>query len=272
MKRVVYIEDEWTKFGEADDIIQYYSTPETKPKYDIKILSRKQLENIPSYQILRGIIFANTQIIQEHIKSLAHPQIIPKLIPDTYDREFIRFFGREIEIITLDTLRDKYLAQDDARFIKPLGNSKYFNGQLIYDFDDLNQLLIENPKLTPTTRVYSAPIINIQGELRMLIGQGKLYGCGQISIVDPPNKDYLIPIQKKGISSTSQSFLDKIILATGERFLCVDIGWITDLNRWVVIEINPVFSIDYYDIPLANYLEFTKDAFRWILITLGFIV
>jgi hypothetical protein len=264
MKSVIYIEDEWSKFGDADDIIQYYSTPENKLKYDIKILSRKQLENIPSWQILRGIIFANTQIIQEHIKSLAQPQIIPKLIPDTYDREFIRFFGREIEIITLDTLRDKYLALDKARFIKPLGNSKSFNGQVIYDYDCLNQLLFENPKLTPTTRIYSASVIDIQSELRLLIGQGRLYGCGQISIADPPNRDYLLPIFKKGVSSHGQSFLDKLILASGNRFLCVDIGWIPDLNRWVVIEINPAFSIDNYNILLADYLAFTEDAFRWI--------
>lgn len=261
MNKIIYIENEWTKHGD-NDIIKYYSTPENQQKYDIKILSRKQLENIPSCQILRGVIFAHTQIIQDHIKSLAQPQIISKLIPNTYDREFIRFFAREIEIITLDTLRDKYLAQDDARFIKPLGNNKSFNGQVIYDYDDLNQLLAENPKLSPTTRVYSAPVIDIQGELRLLIGQGRLYGRGLISISDPPNHNYLIPASKN--NNNEQSFLDKLILATGERFLCIDIGWVPELNRWVVVEINPAFSIDNYDIPIADYLEFTKKTFKWI--------
>lgn len=267
--RIIYIDEEWNTNGDADDIIKFYTTPENQPKYDIKILSRKQLENIPSCQILRGIIFAHTQIIQDHIKSLAPSQIIPKLIPNTYDREFIRFFAREIEIITMDTLRDKYLAQDDARFIKPLGNSKSFNGQVIYDYDDLNKLFAENPQLSPTTRIYSAPVIDIQGELRLLIGQGRLYGRGQISIADPPNHDYLIPAPKKGTNITGQSFLDKLIAATGDRFLCVDIGWVPELDRWVVVEINPAFSLEDYDIPLADYLAFTEDAFTWIRATIG---
>lgn len=262
-KTVIYIDEEWTKNGDTDDIIAYYTNPNNMKKYDIQILTTGQLENIPTHQILNGIVFAHTSIIQGHLRAI-DPEVAKNLIPNTYDPAFAKFFKREIEIITLDILRDKYLANDESRFIKPLGNSKSFNGQVIDDFGDLDKLFDEHPELSPTTRVYSAPVIDIQGEIRLLIGSGHLYGSGQISVANPPNKDYLELSTSSigGVSNTS--VLDKLITATGDRFLCVDIGWVPELERWVVVEINPPFSLEDYDIPLTDYLRFTEDAFHWI--------
>ena len=261
-KTVIYIDEEWTKNGDTDDIIAYYTKPNNIIKYDIQIRTTSQLENIPAHQILNGIIFAHTSIIQEHIRAI-DPEVAKNLIPNTYDPVFAKFFKREIEIITLDTLRDKYLANDESRFIKPLGNSKSFNGQVIDDSGDLDKLLDDNTELSPTTRVYSTSVIDIQGEIRLLIGDGRLYGRGQISVANPPNHDYLEPSTNTS-SIRGASFLDKLIMATGDRFLCVDIGWVPELGQWVVVEINPPFSLEDYDIPITDYLTFTEDAFNWI--------
>jgi hypothetical protein len=253
-KRIIYLDYEWTKFGEADDIIAYYTASEQTTKYDIQIKTSDELINMPSRQILNGIIFAETSIIQTHIKAEFPPEKAKLIIPNTYERDFTPFFKREINIITLDTLRDKYLANDESRFIKPLGNNKLFDGQVIDDFADLDKLLSNVSELSPTTRVYSSPVIDIQGEIRLLIGAGRLYGRGQISIADPPNQDYL----------AHGGFLERLIRTSAGRFLCVDIGWVPELGSWIVVEINPPFSLEDYDIPLVDYLEFTEDVFQWI--------
>lgn len=120
------------------------------------------------------------------------------------------------------------------RFIKPLGNTKSFDGQVINsnvglkdgncdNFDDLAVLFANNPTLNGNTQVYASPVIDIQG---------RLYDRGQISIAEPLNHDYLITRTR---STPNAKFMDKLIAATGNRFLCVDIGWVPELGTWVLV-------------------------------------
>jgi hypothetical protein len=240
----VYLEDSWTENGDGEYIINYCARPDSK--WQLQIISGNELKTIPSRDFFKSVVLAQSYVIQSHLILLNRQD----LIPDTYDRAFRQWYQRPIEIITIQQLWDKYISAERPRFIKPTGIVKLFEGQVLEDSDDLTNLLVSKNGVTLETNVYSCPIIDINGELRLLIGTGRLYGVGQISIAPPPNQDW------------RSGFLDQLITAVGDRFLCVDIGWVAELG-WIVIEINPPYALDEYDIPLFVYLVFMTDAFNW---------
>jgi hypothetical protein len=263
-KHRILLDVEWTKYGDADDIIEYYTKDANRNKlYELLIIPDTELVAMNHVHFFSGTVFGQSDTIQHQLRKYNYVSA-EQIIPDTYDTAFKDFYRREIEIITLAELRYNYLSQhpSSARFIKPIGNSKSFDGQVIYDCNDLDDLLAKSTDLTYETTVYSCPPLDIQGEIRLLIGAGRLYGSGQISVNGPPNNDYLIP-GSDGNSDGSAGFLDKLIAAS-DRFLCVDIGWVPQLGCWIVVEINPPFALDEYDIPIADYLKFTEDTFMWI--------
>ncbi len=261
-KHKILLDSDWTKDGEADDIIKYYTRQDMYLQgYELIILTNKELEAIDYKSFFSGTVFGNSNIIQQKIRASFDETDANTIIPDTYDSAFTQFFKRPIEIITLAELRVNHLANSDARFIKPIGNDKLFDGQVVLDCDDLDDLFSKHPTINYDTQVYSCQPIEIQGELRLLIGDGKLYGKGQISIANPPNHDYLIP----------GGFLDQLCATAGDRYLCIDIGWIPQIGSWIIVEINPPFGLDEYDIPLADYTRFTEDVFKWIRLKLGLV-
>ena len=250
MKPILYLEDSWTENGDGEYIINYCALPESQ--WQLQIISRNELKRMPTRDFFRGVVLAQAHIIQSHLVLLNRQD----LIPDTYDSAFQPWLKRHIEIISIQQLWDKYISVERPRFIKPVGIVKLFEGQVLDDGDDLTNLLVRHQDVTLETKVYSCRTIDIDGELRLLIGAGRLYGVGQISIAPPPNQDWR-PV-----------FLDQLITAVGGRFLCVDIGWVAELG-WVVVEINPPYSLDEYDIPLVDYLQFMTDAFGWLRCELG---
>lgn len=271
-KHKILLDSEWTLDSEADDIIKYYTIDTHRAEiYELLILSTDEMNKMDNVIFFDGTVFGKSETIQQHLRDYK-PEVANQIIPDTYDHAFRDLYHRDIEIITLCQLNNKYLSKGISRFIKPLGNTKSFDGKVIDSnaglaegncdyFDDLAVLFANNPTLNGNTEIYASPVIDIQGEIRLLVGQGRLYGRGQISIAEPPNHDYLVACSNK---TTNAVFMDKLIAATGDRFLCVDIGWVPELGTWVIVEINPPFALDDYDIPLTNYLSFTEDAFKWI--------
>ena len=60
---------------------------------------------------------------------------------------------------------------------------------------------------------------------------------------------------------TDKIFITKLIELTNENFRCIDIGF---TNKWIIVEINHPYSLDDYEIPIENYMEFCINSFKKI--------
>jgi hypothetical protein len=61
-------------------------------------------------------------------------------------------------------------------------------------------------------------------------------------------------------------FINDLINLTGEKFRCIDICLIKQNNqlKWGIVEINPPFSLDDYEILFENYIDFCIDSCNYI--------
>lgn len=57
--------------------------------------------------------------------------------------------------------------------------------------------------------------------------------------------------------------ITKLITLTGSEFKCIDIGFI-DTNKWLIVEINPMYSLDDYEMNITDYMNFCVDSCIWI--------
>jgi hypothetical protein len=238
---IFILEDTWTSNSEADDIINYAKIN----NIECKILSVRELYDYNSYDFLKSIYFSNTDIVQYHLCRINRMD----LIPNTYDERFNIFFvNRQIEKMSLAEFDKKY--QGTIKFIKPYDNNKDFDGRLISNITDFESYGIQIPNLNK--QIYCADPILFLSEVRLLIGNNKLYGHGHIC----KNKidNYL----------DDKKFIQQIINLSEGDYLCVDIGFMFDekLKKfcWTIIEINPPFSLDDYNIPFPDYIKFCIDA------------
>jgi hypothetical protein len=65
--------------------------------------------------------------------------------------------------------------------------------------------------------------------------------------------------------SPNNTIIKKLVEITDD-FKCIDIGLVQngDNYDWCVVEINPPFSLDDYDIPFEEYIQFCIDACLYI--------
>ncbi len=235
---IIYLEDTWTDDNEADDIIRYAE----ENNYELKILSPDELYKLSPKDFFSGIYFCNTDIVQKHLKYVNRMEIVP----DTYCQKYEDFYMRQIEKMTFEEYTNKY--NNIKRFIKPATNDKKFSGKVIKNVNDLG---METP--SQDDLIYTAEPITFLHEVRLLIGNHKLYGYGNMS----ENKNHDNIDNKKLITN-----LEEIT----DDFRCVDIGLIKKDNKfeWCIIEINPPFSLDDYDMPFEDYIRFCIDACKYI--------
>lgn len=148
-------------------------------------------------------------------------------------------------------MKFKNIKFDKPYFIKSCGNDKSIDGKVIAYANEYDSYGMETPD--PEADVYVCEPLTILSKQRLLIGGGKLYGYGHMSG-----------------ARTDSNFLNEIdienlIDITGDNFRCIDIGLIMEpVCKWIVVEINPPFSLDDYDIHLESYMEFCIDACQWI--------
>lgn len=230
---IVLLEDSW----KADDIKKYYE--------EVCELSQENLYNLDSKLFINSIYFCCTDIVQYHLNKLG----IEGIVPDTYDNTFKDLFKRNIEIIEFCKLGEYMKSKNvDNIFIKPYLNNKTFDGQIYYDNDRfVGQLPNDNDK------IYVSEKVIFLSEYRLLIGNNKLYGFGFMQGLYPDIK----------VSSINK-FIDEIISKTDCRYLCIDIGYIKEIKKWAIVELNPPFSLDDYNIPLNDYINFCTDACEYI--------
>lgn len=227
----VIIENTWNDYGEADDIIQYCEANNIK----YQILPATQIVILDNF--FDNIFFCNTEIVLEKLKQVNFAD----LCPDTYDSTYNEFYHRLIEKINISDI-----IITDSIFIKPVENNKLFNGHIVLSQLDVDSLAYADPKMM----VYKSNVINIMAEYRLLMGNGKLYGHSYMKGCQIDN--YLNKID-----------INKLIGLTGDKFRCIDVGF-TDETSWLIVEINPMYSLDSYNIDIKDYMEFCIDSCKFI--------
>lgn len=226
--RNIYLERSW----EATDIKEFFSGDNDQ----VHELSQEDLYKLPSRDFLSGVYFCSTDIVQHHLQKVG----LSHLVPVAYESAYQHLLKRQTCICLLSQL--PILLAKGPLFVKPYLSNKDFDGRVISSLEDYTSRGISLPG--PGTICYVSEIINIVSEYRLLIGnQGKLYGVGHMRGTRMGVTDDIL-----------KPFLD----ATSE-FRCVDIGFVPELG-WILVEINPPFSLDDYDIPLNGYMDFCIDA------------
>ena len=227
----VLVEDSW----EAEDIVQYCM----RDNIECRVLSPKELTELDSNEFMQYVPFCSTDIVRQHLVCAGQTE----RIPDTYETVYRPYLHREIRKVPFSEVVP-------GSFVKPIANDKSFDGQVYYDDERFL-----GPLPSAQTEVYTCEAMRVLSEYRLLIGNHRLYGRGYMS---GARIDDLLP----------KSMIEELVNLT-DNYRCVDIGYVKFLtgagagtSRWVVIEINPAFSLDDYDIPLADYMQFCLDAWH----------
>ena len=189
------------------------------------------MEHLPHF--FSYIYFCNTSIVLSKLKEYDSDH----LCPDTYENIYDEFYCRKIDKIKL-----KNINFTENIFIKPVDNSKSFDGFIVTSQKNLDELKYIDPDMD----VYKSEIINIIAEYRLLIGNGKIYGSAHMKGIIIENYLNIINVSK-------------LIELTGLKFRCVDVGFIST-DKWLVVEVNPMYSLDDYNMNIINYMNFCIDA------------
>ena len=224
---MILIEDTWNIDGEANDIIKWC----TDHQYDYRIMTQDELRSISDLEFKNSIYFCHTDIVREHN--------IP--FPDTYEDKYKSFMKRKINTMRFDEFDFDNIPF--PIFIKPIGNDKSFDGTIVSNEDQYATDVILNTYPKPVY-IYTSEVIKFVSEYRLLIGNKKLYGRGRM-------------IGK--VMKLDNSFINELIEIT-DTYRCIDIGYSNEMNTWMVVEINPPFSLDDYEIDIDSYMNFCIDA------------
>ena len=133
-------------------------------------------------------------------------------------------------------------------FIKPSLNNKSFDGQIYYDDDRF-----VGPLPDKNDEIYVCEKITFLCEYRLLVGHNKIYGFGFMQGLYPDIK-----------LESILNFVNDVVSKTDNRYLCIDIGYIKEIKKWSIVELNPPFSLDDYNIPLKDYINFCIDSCNYI--------
>lgn len=229
----ILIEEEW----QANDIIEYCK----EKNLNYRILSYDEIANLSADEFFEGPFFCNTNIVQKNL----FIKNIPEKIPDTYPDFLNNLYKRSIKKITFgDINKLKY-----PYFIKSTKNNKKISGSTIKNSTEQDNLwTINNISPTKDLELYVSEIVGFYVEYRLLIGNNKIYGTGfqQGNNKIDPDID----------------FIKNILELCGDHFYCIDIGYLGAKKGWAIVEVNPPFSLDDYNIPLDNYMEYCIDFWK----------
>lgn len=222
----VLLEDSW----DAGDIVQYCQ----QHRMGCRVMSPADLLALHTAEFIKCVPFCSTDIVRHHLIASGRGMVVP----DTYEDVYKLHFHRDIALIPFSDVKP-------GSFVKPAANDKSFDGQVFYN----NESFL-GPAPDAQTLVYNCEAMKVISEYRLLIGGRRLYGKGFVSGVRMD--DGLLPSSMIG---------DLVALTTS--FRCVDIGFVklaTGTLRWVVVEVNPPFSLDDHTISLNDYMAFCIDA------------
>ena len=236
----IVIQDTWTE-EDDQELLEYCK------KYNTIILSKTDILKLNVNNI--KVLFCATKIIQKLLTGY--------IIPDTYEKCFFEFYKRNIE---LKTLNDCYNIKMPF-FVKPSANDKSFNAMIINSKSDLKYL---NSFMSLDNILYTSDIVKLKNEYRLFIGDKKLYGIANSSEYVTDFLDLETNYTKYFNIAPPTEFINEILASNTTGFCIVDIG-LTNNGDWIVVEVNPPFSISSYDFPIDKYFNYCCDAWQYII-------
>jgi hypothetical protein len=219
--RKMILEEEWC----ADDIVAWAS----QQGWDCKEIWKQDLMGMQTDMFLSQPFFCSTDVVQHHLKNAR----LECLIPDTYPPKLFHLFGRRIAKVAPDRIGEF------PCFVKPTSNDKSFDGTVVKSKSELLELV-------GGSKIYVSEVVKFKVEYRLFIGNRKLYAHGFYQ------GDEKIPFDDVAASLSS-----RIIDVIGTKFCSVDIGYAN--GRWLIVEVNPPFSLDDAGIPIEIYMQYAID-------------
>jgi hypothetical protein len=223
-----YIQDSWEEY-EGDIIISYCennNNNNNNNNLEYEILSKEEISKLT---------------YNEKTPIIADRDILCKMFKDvnTYDDIFDGLFGNKKTKVTFYEL-SKSNDIVFPKFIKSV-ETKFIDGMIIDSLKTLRYFDYDSD-----VEIYYSDIMNLKDEIRLFItSAGKI--LGKIEMID-----YL--------------FLEEISsrLITGKSY-CIDVAFNCDIDRWIIIENNPIFSVGINDCNNAHYIEFVIDSWKNLL-------
>jgi len=211
--------------------------------------SQEEFRKMDTNTFLLLPFFCSTTVVQFHLNKIGYS------IPDTYQQNFNKFFKRKIEKCQYQNL----LTTEFPIFIKPVGNDKKFDGTVFENLDQFKEILSINTlddtlEIKPGMEFYISSILKFEVEYRLFIGNGHIYA----SAFQKGNDKIKI----------DENFVEEIILTCGKEFFAVDIGFIKENSEWAIVEINPPFALDDYEIDLEIYIKYGTDFHKFQVLPL----
>eukprot|EP00768_Dysnectes_brevis_P006310 gnl/Dysnectes_brevis/4915_a6829_803.p1 GENE.gnl/Dysnectes_brevis/4915_a6829_803~~gnl/Dysnectes_brevis/4915_a6829_803.p1 ORF type:complete len:283 (+),score=-16.43 gnl/Dysnectes_brevis/4915_a6829_803:60-908(+) len=257
----VILEDTWLDDDciELNDIHLYC----TKNKQLIvRVMKRSEIEELNCETFFDKAFFCNTEIVQSKMREVGS-DLYQRCVPDTYDPRFQELFKRRIRQDEFGRFFSQKIDRNPV-FIKPVSNDKLFDGRVVVDpvadFVDYGLSVPDSD-----TAIYICDPYEFAYELRLFVGNGKLYGQAHMRGPTPLSGESYPQLIDSGI-------LERVVQLSGSDFLCVDIGFGSPVcphaeahaGQWMIVELNPPFSLDDYDLCLDTYMNYCLDACAYI--------
>ena len=230
------IQDTWDE-TEDQELRDYVK----EKKYLCKYLSKEEILEEPITNI--DVLFYDTDIVQEKIKDYYQ-------VPDTYPDFLQEFYKRTINKIKFSELENKSYPY----FAKPTTNNKSFTGLVVsnkYNYEYIKSNIKSQQEL-----IYIADVVDFLSEFRLFIGNGKVYGIGDTDDQEHAVYEHYNPPPK--------DFIENLLKKLDHKFYVIDVG-ILDTNNWAIVEVNPPFAIDSYELPMEQYYKYCCDAWKSII-------
>jgi hypothetical protein len=228
---MIIIQNTW--IGEDDVKILF---EHIKSNYEYCIMTKEEIYSITDMSSI-DVMFADTTVIQKIMKTE---------IFDCYPSCFNELYKRKIEIKEV-----KDLSHSFPYFVKPCSNDKKFDGFVFERPSDIEYIkkCVDNESYV----VYVCDKVTFVREFRIFLSHDKVYGIQEYT--------EFISSQSNSNIKPPEKIINQIIKLNSLGFCVVDIG-LTHENEWIIVEVNPPFSISSYDFDIDIYVKYCINAWK----------
>jgi len=243
------------KFFEDDELAAMQQECKDKHKLPIAMVTGEAIRQ--TKLCADAVVFGDSRIVQE----LLSDQGVG--VPPTYPDCFAELYGRDISRRQIGSDQQWTL----PCFIKPATGHKEFKGCVINTFKHVNALI---QGFDPNFEVYTSPVVRFAAEFRVYIADFKLAGVCDCSEhrFEPSNpfcspasleREFAVFRATRLKTHPSDDFVETVLRLNTYPFVAVDVGLLSS-GDWVVVEVNPLFSLCNYGLETQTYVEFCVTA------------